>query len=109
MIASVQNEGEGRGNLVRQETGRDMSEKHWSIMFFDVKYAGIWLCSGQKETKAVAGWLSRSTERDPEDISGSRTLVSNWWLVNSFLEPKTLVVQKSELVGQEFLSVYSET
>jgi hypothetical protein len=41
MIASVQNEGEGRGNLVRQETGRDMSEKHWSIMFFDVKYAGI--------------------------------------------------------------------
>jgi hypothetical protein len=34
MIASIQNEGEGRGNLLSRETGRDMSVKHWSIMFF---------------------------------------------------------------------------
>jgi hypothetical protein len=26
-----------------------------------------------------------------KDLGGSRTLVSNWWLVNSFLGPKKLV------------------
>jgi hypothetical protein len=30
-------------------------------------------------------------ERGLKDIGGSRTLVSNWWLVNSFLGPKKLV------------------
>jgi hypothetical protein len=30
-------------------------------------------------------------ERGPEDIGGSRTLVSNWWLVKSILGPKKLV------------------
>jgi hypothetical protein len=40
-----------------------------------------------------------------KDIGGSRTLVSNWWLVNSFLGPKNWWLQKSELVAQEFSSV----
>jgi hypothetical protein len=34
MIASIQSEGERRGNLLRRETSRDMSVKQWNIMFF---------------------------------------------------------------------------
>ena len=30
-------------------------------------------------------------DRGMKDIGGSRTLVSNWWLVNSFLDPQKLV------------------
>jgi hypothetical protein len=34
MIASIQSDGERRGNLLRRETSRDMSVKQWNIMFF---------------------------------------------------------------------------
>jgi hypothetical protein len=35
------------------------------------------------------------SERGLKDIGGSRTLVSNWWLVNSFLGPKKLVAPEN--------------
>jgi hypothetical protein len=55
--------------------------------------------TNKSRTDAGLPWNGFTTvwwfERGLKDIGGSRTLVSNWWMVNSFLGPKKLVAPEN--------------